>query len=133
LLDSPKRLDRGATHLPALTTIIIYARDMRASAAFYERHFDFETSGTIVEGLIELAAPLGGAKILIHQAAKSMKLGQVGVKVSFAVEDVDAFKAAAAGRGLHFGATHRANGYVFANAKDLDKNSISISSRDFRA
>jgi catechol 2,3-dioxygenase-like lactoylglutathione lyase family enzyme len=120
------------SYVSALTTIIIYARNVQASAAFYQRHFGFETSGEIVEGLIELAAPHGGAKILIHQAATSVKLGQVGVKLSFAVEDVEAFKIAAARRGLQFGATHQANGYAFANAKDLDKNSISISSRDFR-
>ena len=61
-----------------------------------------------------------------------MKLGQVGVKLSFHVADVDAFKAEAAKDGLVFGATHRANGYAFANAKDPDRNSVSISSREFR-
>jgi hypothetical protein len=34
--------------------------------------------------------------------------------------------------GLKFGATHRADGYSFANAKDPDRNSVSISSRAFR-
>jgi predicted enzyme related to lactoylglutathione lyase len=115
-----------------LGTIILYARDMQRSADFYAKHFGFESTGTVVEGLIELAAPQGGARILIHQAAKTVKLGQVGVKLSFDVRDVEAFKAAAARRGLVFGATHQANGYAFANAKDPDKNSISISSRAFR-
>lgn len=118
--------------MPPLSTIAIYARDMQRSANFYQRHFGFETSGEVVEGLIELAAPSGGAKIIILQAAKSVKLGQVGVKLSFAVKDVEAFKASAVAQGLKFGATHRANGYAFANTKDPDKNSISISSRDFR-
>jgi hypothetical protein len=45
---------------------------------------------------------------------------------------VDAFKQQSEPRGLKFGATHRADGYVFANAKDPDKNSVSISSRAFR-
>ena len=31
------------------------------------------------------------------------------------------------------GAIHQANGYQFANAKDPDKNSVSISSRAFRS
>ena len=117
----------------SLGTVIIYARDMHKSAHFYSGHFGFETTGKVVEGLIELRAVNGGASILIHQAAKSIKLGQVGVKLSFHVPDVDAFKAEAARRGLKFGATHQANGYSFANAKDPDKNSVSISSRAFRA
>lgn len=117
-----------------LGTIILYARDMAATAKFYSEHFGFETTGEVVEGLIELAAPQNaGASILVHQAAKSVKLGQAGVKLSFHVEDVEAFKAAAAQRGLKFGATHQANGYVFANAKDPDQNAVSISSRACRA
>lgn len=115
-----------------LGTIIIYARDMRKSAAFYATHFGFETTGEIVEGLIELRAVGGGAGILIHQAAKSIRLGQVGVKLSFHVEDVESFVAQAAVRGLKFGVVHSANGYSFANTKDPDKNSVSISSRAFR-
>ena len=72
------------------------------------------------------------AAILIHQAAKSVKLGRVGVKLSFHVSDVEAFKVRAASMGVMFGATHKANGYVFANVKDPDRNSVSISSRAFR-
>jgi predicted enzyme related to lactoylglutathione lyase len=117
---------------PPLGTIIIYARDMGKTAAFYAKHFGFKTSGEVIEGLIELSASNGGAGILIHQAAKSVKLGQVGVKLSFHVEDLTAFVAEAAENGLKFGAVHEANGYSFANAKDPDKNSISISSRSFR-
>lgn len=116
----------------ALGTVIIYARDVHRTADFYCRHFGFASSGEVVEGLIQLDATNGGAGILIHPAAKSVKLGQAGVKLSFHVADVEAFKADAARRGLQFGTTHQANGYVFANAKDPDKNSISISSRAFR-
>jgi predicted enzyme related to lactoylglutathione lyase len=118
-------------HAP-LGSIVIYARDMKRTAAFYSEHFGFDTSGEVVEGLIELRGPSGGATVLIHQAAKSVKLGQVGVKLSFHVEDVAAFVAQAAKRGLEFGAIHQANGYQFANTKDPDKNSVSISSRAFR-
>jgi len=117
---------------PPLGTVILYARDMKRSAAFYSEHFGFETTGEVHEGLIELRAVNGGAGILIHQAAKSVKLGQVGVKLSFHVDDVERFVAAAAKRGLKFGAIHQANGYRFANAKDPDKNSVSVSSRAFR-
>ena len=115
-----------------LGTVVIYARDMQKTAAFYSEHFGLRTTGEVLEGLIELRATDGGASILIHQAAKSVKLGQVGVKLSFHVEDVESFAAKAALRGLKFGAIHQANGYQFANTKDPDKNSVSISSRAFR-
>ena len=116
-----------------LGTIIIYARDMKKTALFYSRHFGFETTGEVEEGLIELTATDGGAGILIHQAAKSVKTGQVTVKLSFHVQDVPAFIARASAEGLEFGPAHKANGYLFANAKDPDGNSISISSRAFRS
>jgi hypothetical protein len=44
-----------------LGTIIIYARDMKKTAAFYSEHFGFETTGETNEGLIELHATNGGA------------------------------------------------------------------------
>jgi predicted enzyme related to lactoylglutathione lyase len=113
-------------------SVVIYARDMKKTAEFYRRFFGFVTSGEVVDGLIELESGNGGAGIRIHQAAKSVKLGQVGVKLSFAVRDVDAFKAHAESLGLKFGSTHVANGYSFANVKDPDKNSVSISSRAYR-
>ena len=105
-----------------LGTVIIYARVMQKTAAFYSQYFGFSTSGEVVEGLIELQGPSGGAGILIHQAAKSAKLGQVGVKLSFHVQDIQAFMHAAAKCGLEFGPVHQANGYQFANAKDPDGN-----------
>jgi catechol 2,3-dioxygenase-like lactoylglutathione lyase family enzyme len=116
-----------------LGTIIIYARDIPKTVAFYRDHFGFETTGEVVEGLVELRARNGGANILVHQAAKSVKLGQVGVKLSFHVHDVVQFVQAAQGQDLKFGTMNQANGYSFANAKDPDNNSISISSRAFRS
>ena len=115
-----------------LGTVIIYARDMKKTAAFYSEHFGFGTTGEVVEGLIELQATNGGAGILINHAAKSVQLGQIGVKLSFDVPDVEALAAAAAKDGLNVGAVHEAKGYHFANTKDPDKNSVSISSRSFR-
>jgi predicted enzyme related to lactoylglutathione lyase len=117
---------------PTLNSILIYARDMQRTAQFYITFFGFQSDARVREGLIELKSPNGGADLFIHQAAKSSKLGVVGVKLVFAVEDVDAFKRQCAKRGLEFGATHQANGYAFANAKDPDKNSVAISSRAFR-
>ena len=116
-----------------LGSIVLYARDMQKTARFYAEHFGFETSGQVHEGLIDLRPREGGAGILIHQAAKSVKLGQVGVKLSFQVRDVPAFILAAADKGLVFGPVHQANGYRFANAKDPDHNPVSISSRAFRS
>jgi predicted enzyme related to lactoylglutathione lyase len=116
----------------SLGAVIIYARDMKKTAAFYASHFGFETTGEVIEGLIELMPGNGGARILIHQAAKSVKPGQVGVKLSFDVPDVRGFIAKAARNGLEFGPVHVANGYEFANTKDPDKNPVSISSRAFR-
>ncbi len=124
--------DGPPTMHPMLGTIMVYARDMQRSAAFYGTHFGLQTTGEVVEGLIELKAPDGGASILIHQAAKSVKLGQAGVKLCFHVHDVEAFKANALTQGLAFGSTHQANGYAFANVKDPDGNAVSISSRAFR-
>lgn len=105
---------------------------MQRSAIFYRTFFGFETSGEVVEGLIELRAPAGGANLLIHQASKGVKLGQAAVKLVFDVADIEGFKARCAESGLVFGSTHAANGYGFANAKDPDGNSVSISSRAHR-
>lgn len=116
----------------SLNTILIYARDPAVTSAFYKDHFGFETTGEVHDGLIELSAPSGGVNLLIHRAAKSLKFGQAIVKLVFSVSDVEKFKAESARRGLEFGSTHQANGYQFANAKDPDGNSVSISSRDYR-
>jgi predicted enzyme related to lactoylglutathione lyase len=90
-----------------LTTIIIYARNIHKTVAFYSHHFGFETTGAITEGLVELKASQGGINILVHQAAKSVKLGQAGVKLSFDVEDIAAFVLAAQAQGLAFGTIHK--------------------------
>lgn len=60
-----------------LNTILIYAKNPSATAEFYRKFFDFETTGEMVEGLIELNSLSSGITILIHQAAKTIKLGQV--------------------------------------------------------
>ena len=117
---------------PLLNTILIYARDMQKTAHFYQQYFDFESTGEVIEGLIELRAAHGGSHILIHQAAKSVKLGQASLKLMFDVADVKGFKEKSLKLGLEFGSTHIANGYAFANVKDPDGNSVAISSRAFR-
>lgn len=117
----------------SLSTIMIYARNMEKTAAFYRQYFNFQTTGKVVDGLIELIPNGGGSTILIHQAAKGIKLGQAAVKLTFDVKNVTQFKSELAESGLDFGPIHEANGYQFANTKDPDGNSVSISSRSFRS
>ncbi|MBJ9986182.1 VOC family protein [Acinetobacter sp. S40] len=117
---------------PVLHTIIMYAKDMQRLAKFYQTYFAFEGDDYSKEGLIELNSPDQGITILIHQAAKSVKTGQANIKLVFSVEDIASFKSLCLSKGLIFGAIHQANGYQFANAKDTEGNSVSISSRIFR-
>ncbi len=118
--------------VPRLNLIVIYAKDIQRTAGFYQTHFGFTSQGSVDTGLIELVAPEGGASILVLQAGKQVKLGQAAVKLTFSVGDVEAFKGTSAALGLEFGSTHQADGYAFANAKDPDGNSVSISTRVYR-
>lgn len=116
---------------PALARLIIYTRKIDQMAAFYGRHFGFETRHRDGDRIVELVPNGPGAVLLLHPAAKSQKQGQAQVKLVFDVEDVAAFCAASARRGLVFGKIHGADGYLFANAKDPSGNSIQVSSRAF--
>jgi hypothetical protein len=81
------------------------------------------------KGWLELASPSGGCIISLHQAATSQKSG-AAMKLVFSVVDVQAFKNAAEKQGLKFSVVHAVSGsHEFANAKDPNGNSISISSR----
>ncbi|MEQ5838991.1 VOC family protein [Paraburkholderia acidicola] len=114
-----------------LNRIMLYVRNVEATCAFYERHFGFERSLDPNDRVTELKSPSGGAILMVHQAAKSVKTGQVTIKLVFDVEDVEGFKKQCSMQGFDFGSTHKADGYCFANAKDPDGNSVSISSRAF--
>jgi predicted enzyme related to lactoylglutathione lyase len=116
----------------AINRILIYARDMKKTSAFYERYFGFISKSDDDGRIIELTSAGGGAHLLVHQAGRGVKLGQAGIKLVFDVEDVEEFKNKCAQLGLRFGSTHQADKYSFANAKDPDKNSVCISSRAFR-
>ncbi len=115
----------------ALGRVTLYVRDVERTIAFYVKHFGFEVLRLEGDRIVELIGPDGGANLLIHPAAKSVKTGQVTVKLVFDVEDVTGFSVKAAQNGLKFGALHKGDGYLFANAKDPDGNSIAISSRAF--
>ncbi len=116
---------------PSLSRILLYVKDVQITCAFYTRHFGFECKLQSDDRIAELISPHGGAILMVHKAAKSVKTGQVTVKLVFDIEDIEAFKAQCAQQGLEFASSHRADGYSFANAKDPDGNSISISSRSF--
>lgn len=121
------------TKMPvALNRLILYARDVEGTVAFYEKHFGFQVLRLPGDRIVELVARTGGANIMVHAAAKGIRAGQVTVKLVFDVEDVSAFCKTSAGNGLIFSAEHMANGYSYANAKDPCGNNIQVSSRAFR-
>jgi catechol 2,3-dioxygenase-like lactoylglutathione lyase family enzyme len=116
----------------ALNRLILYARDVEQTVAFYERHFGFQVLRLTGDRIVELVALSGGANIMVHAAAKGVKTGQVTVKLVFDVEDVLGFCEKSARHGLVFSAEHPADGYSYANAKDPCGNNIQVSSRAFR-
>jgi len=116
----------------ALGRVVLYARDVEETVAFYQRHFGFGVLRLPGDRIVELVGPGGGANLMIHPVAKGVRLGQVTVKLVFDVEDVAAFCKASARDGLPFGKVHPADGYCYANAKDPCGNNISVSSRAFR-
>jgi catechol 2,3-dioxygenase-like lactoylglutathione lyase family enzyme len=117
---------------PRMSSVTLYVRSIEASIVFYEKHFGYVAKHFEGDRLIELHSPNGGTQINLHQAAKSLKKGQVLVKLGFEVEDVAAFVSLAAKEGLDFGPLHDGLGYYFSNAKDPDGNSIAVSGRVFR-
>ena len=116
----------------ALNRLVLYARDVEQTVAFYEKYFGFQVLRLAGDRIVELVALHGGANIMVHAAAKGVKTGQVTVKLVFDVEDVTAFCENSARNGLTFSAEHPADGYSYANAKDPCGNNIQVSSRAFR-
>ncbi len=117
---------------PSINKIVIYSKNIEKMVRFYENYFDFKRHTEVGDRIVELISPHGGISLMIHPAGKGIKEGQVVIKLVFDVIDVEKFREKCAKKGLKFGAIHKANGYVFSNAKDPGKNSISISSRAFR-
>ena len=115
-----------------LNRLILYARDVEGTVAFYEKHFGFKVLRLPGDRIVELVAQNGGANIMIHAAAKGVKTGQVTVKLAFDVEDVLGFCEKSARDGLVFSSVHSANGYYYANTKDPCGNNIQVTSRAFR-
>jgi predicted enzyme related to lactoylglutathione lyase len=116
----------------ALNRLILYARDVEGTVAFYEKHFGFKVLRLPGDRIVELVAQSGGANLMIHAAAKGVKTGQVTVKLVFDVEDVSAFCERSARNGLVFSSLPPADGYSYANGKDPCGNNIQVTSRAFR-
>ncbi len=116
-----------------LGRLVLYTRTADETAAFYCRHFGYQTVRHPGDRIVELRPPGAGAALLLHPASKGQRAGQSLVKLVFDVADVPAFCAEAEARGLAFGPVHRADGYAFANAKDPSGNSVQVSSRAFAA
>jgi len=117
---------------PQIVRVILYVRDIRKVADFYQRFFGLRPLPEATDGWLELASTAGGCTIALHQAAISQKRG-AAMKLVFGVADVRAFKRAKEKDGLKFGVVHavteEGQSFEFANAKDPASNSISISSR----
>ena len=116
----------------ALNRLILYARDVDGTIAFYEKHFGFQALRLPGDRIVELVARCGGANIMVHAAAKGVRIGQATVKLVFDVEDVPGFCEKSARDGLVFSAVHPSDGYSYANAQDPCGNNIQVSSRAFR-
>lgn len=116
---------------PPIARVILYVRDIEKVAAFYERFFGMKPLPGATDGWLELASPLGGCTIALHQAAKSQKSG-AAMKLVFAVADVEEFIRVKEKEGLKFGVIHHPDGFLFSNTKDPAGNSISVSSRGLK-
>ncbi len=112
--------------------ILLYVKDVEKVVAFYELHFGFKPLRLPGDRIVELECQQGGPSIMVHQAGKAQSKGQSTVKLVFDIADVEAFTLSAAKNQLVFSKPHKADGYTFANAKDPNGNTISISSRAFR-
>jgi catechol 2,3-dioxygenase-like lactoylglutathione lyase family enzyme len=111
-----------------LARILLYARNIEKSGAYYVTHFGFTMTRDDDGQIVELTGS-NGLRIMIHQAAVSQRPQSV-VKLVFDVADVTGF--VAAHPQLKFGAVHQADGYAFADCKDPDGNPVQVSSRGFR-
>ena len=114
---------------PPLARLTLYTRKTDEMVAFYAQHFGYRAFVAPGDRMIELRPPGDGVVLNLHPLAKGQKAGQVLVKLGFEVPDVPAFIARAAEHGLTFGKPFKADGYMFANAKDPAGNSISVTSR----
>lgn len=96
---------------------------------FYCEHFGYKPLQVEGDRIIELRPQETGIILLLHPIGKGRKQGQTQTKLVFTHSDVPGFCAERARKGLVFGPLHRAEGYVFANAKDPSGNTVNVSGR----
>ena len=106
-------------------------RKMQQMIEFHTGVFDFTAHRQEGDRIVELRPESAGLTLLLHPAGKGRKEGQSLMKLVFDVENVEGFCRRVAEHGVAFGSVHRAEGYVFANARDPSGNSISVSGRAF--
>jgi predicted enzyme related to lactoylglutathione lyase len=111
-----------------ISRIILYVRDIRKVAAFYQKHFGLKPLPGAEDGWLEVGSASGNCTIALHQAAASQKRGSE-IKIVFGVKDVRKFKAEREAAGLKFGVVHKSGDHEFSNAKDPAGNAIQVSSR----
>lgn len=114
---------------PTLSSLVLYTSRMEEMAQFYADLFGYTVHTAAGDRIVELRPPGSGTTLLLHPMGKGRKQGQTLVKLTFATDDAPGFCDAARVKGLEFGALHKADGYVFANAKDPAGNSVSVSGR----
>jgi hypothetical protein len=66
-----------------LNRVVIYSKNPQKMADFYVRHFLFVAEPDPDGRMINLIPSTGGARITLHPSAKSQRMGQVLVKLSF--------------------------------------------------
>ena len=117
---------------PPIARVILYVKNIPKVADFYQRIFGMTRVEGKSDGWQVLVSPDGGCPIMLFKASVAQRSG-AAMKLVFSVADVQSFKRAAEKKGAKFGPIHQTehNGkpYEFANAKDPNGNSISISSR----
>lgn len=112
-----------------LGRVTIYTKKMPEMIDFYTCHFGFEVLQRPGDRITELYNPQGGARIMLHAAAKSQKMGQALMKLGFDIENVLAKRDGLLAKGVHVGPLHDGGGYQYANMKDPSGNSVSITNR----
>jgi hypothetical protein len=111
-----------------ITRVILYVKNVRRIADFYQRYFDMSPLPGGTDKWTELAASSGGCTLALHKASVTQKSG-AAIKLVFGVDDIQAFKRTKEQEGLRFGVIHQADGVEFSNTKDPAGNSIQISNR----
>ena len=106
-----------------LLRVILFVRDVRAVARFYEEKLGLPLVSE-EPGFIELDA--GGCRVALHDAAKA---NPGRTKLSFYAKDVAAARAELVRRGVRMGPLLESPGLTMCNGKDPEGNAFQLSDR----